>query len=198
MLLLVCWQQLLNNSDTQSLLTILFKVTLVLFFVVLFTRALRSGKHVWPECTYRIYRAPGPGNYRVSPLCRRISIIFSYFLLYPGIFFFFPFPRLCSSHRLLFQKVVRVLSYCAICVWPHLGVTSFFLFCFFIVLISWVAFSLCYRTPYVRILLVCFDSFATLADLAVTVSDSGICVSMMKNQDGLWGCCWFRWVERTV
>ena len=128
MLLLVCWQQLLNNSDTQSLLTILFKVTLVLFFVVLFTRALRSGKHVWPECTYRNYRAPGPGNYRVSPLCRRISIIFSYFLLYPGIFFFFPFPRLCSSHRLLFQKVVRVLSYCAICVWPHLGVTSFFLF----------------------------------------------------------------------
>ena len=59
----------------------------------------------------------------------------------------------------------------------------------FIVLISWVAFSLCYRSPYVRILFVCFDSFATLGDLAVTVSDSGICVSMMKNQDGLWGCC---------
>ena len=57
-----------------------------------------------------------------------LASYFSYFLLpYPGMFIFFVFLRLCSSHLLLsastyFRVRVRVLSSCVICFLPHLGI----------------------------------------------------------------------------
>ena len=123
------------------------------------------------------------------PLCvaeyRSFSLIFSFIL----VFFSSSRSLVCAAATGYFPGSSTCSFFlCHLCLASSRSYIVFFVLDF-IVLISWVAFSLCYRSPYVRILLVCFDSFATLGDLAVTVSDSGICVSMMKNHDGLWGCC---------
>ena len=64
---------------------------------------------------------------------------FSYFLLpHPGMFIFFVFLSLCSSHLLLSASAyftVRVLPSCVICILPHLEIILFLLvLCFFVVL----------------------------------------------------------------
>ena len=121
-----------------------------------------------------------------------VSQNIDHFLLFSPLswyFFLLPVPSSVQQPPATFpESSTCSFLLCHLCLASSRSYIVFFVLDF-IVLISWVAFSLCYRSPYVRILFVCFDSFATLGDLAVTVSDSGICVSMMKNQDGLWGCC---------
>ena len=82
----------------------------------------------------------------------RFSFLSYFFPLHPGMFIFFVSLRLCSSHLLL----VRVLSACAICTLPHLGILLFFhsssfLFVYYIFRSSYFSggvFLLCSRTRY--------------------------------------------------
>ena len=83
---------------------------------------------------------------------------FSCFFLHPGMFIFFVFLSLCSSHLLLSATtrfIVRVLSACVICTLPHLGILLFFfirlVFFFFFFHSSYFSdgvFLLCSRTRY--------------------------------------------------
>ena len=129
---------------------------------------------------------------------------FSYFCsLHPGMFIFSVFLRLWSSHLLLSAStyfIVRVLSACVICILPHLGNTSIFIRLVFSrsSYFSGGVFCCC-----------CALVPGTLAlDLPTLISDvwffsvslwpQNLYLSRMKNQEGHWGYCWCRWVERTV
>ena len=87
---------------------------------------------------------------------------------------FFVSLRLCSSHLLLSAStyfIVRVLSACAICILPHLGILLFFIrlvFFFFVALISRVAFFLlCSRTRYASTWFAYLDSSAFVFSLSL-------------------------------
>ena len=126
--------------------------------------------------------------FRFSLLC--------FFSLHPGMFIFFMSLRLCSSHLLLSSStyfIVRVLPACVICTLPHLGIVLFLLVYYF-----WVASSLlCSRTRYASTWFAYLDYFAFVFSLPHCLT-TNLYLSRMKNQEGHWGYCWCRWVERMV
>ena len=78
---------------------------------------------------------------------------FSYSFLHPGMFIFFVFLRLRSSHLILSvstSSIVRVLSACVICTLPHPGILLFFIRSFFFFRSSYCSggvFSCCALVP---------------------------------------------------
>ena len=130
-----------------------------------------------------------------------------FFSLRPGMFIFLVSLRLCSSHMLLSAStyfVVRVLSACVICTLPHLGILSFFhsfsLFFFFssyfsggvfFVVLSYPGYASTWFASYL-------DYLAFGFSLSHCLWPQNLYLSRMKNQEGHWGYCWFRWVERTL
>ena len=121
----------------------------------------------------------------------------------PGMFIFVSL-RQCSSHLLLSASthfIVRVLSAWIICTLPHLGIIWFsfvWFLLFFVALISAGVFFGCALVPGTLALdLPTSIFYRGLIFLCLTVCDHRICISTMKNQEGHWGYCWCRWVERT-
>ena len=135
----------------------------------------------------------------------RFSFLFSYF--FPASRYAYllrvpssvqqPPPTLASTYFL-----PRVLSACVIRTPPHLGIFLFFYssgIIFFVALISRVVFFLlCSRTRYASTWFAYLDSLALGFSLSHCLWPQNLYLSRMKNQEGYWGYCWCRWVERTV
>ena len=70
-------------------------------------------------------------------------------------------------------------------------------FVFFVALISGGIFLLCSRTLYASTWFAYLDSLARLGfSLSHCLWPQNLYLSTMKNQEGHWGYCWCRWVER--
>ena len=101
------------------------------------------------------------------PTFRFSFLSFLFFSLYPGMFIFFVFLHLCSSHLLLSGStyfIVRVLSGCILCTLPHLRILLFFIRVVFfsqLLFFSGDVFLFCSRTRYASTSFVYLNSLAT-------------------------------------
>ena len=133
--------------------------------------------------------------------------VFPFFLF---LFFVFPASRyvylLCCAAAICYSQQVRIYNKCYFCLLCHLYPTpsrnflSFICLAFFFVpLISWVAFFLlCSRTRYASTWFTYLEPVAFGFSLSHRLWPHNLYLSRKENQEGHWGYCWCRWVERTV
>ena len=103
--------------------------------------------------------------------------------------------------KYVFYIIVRVLSACVICTLPHHGIILFFIRLAFFrsSYFSGGVFLCCALVPRTLVLdLPTLISDARFFSVSLPAATEYIVHVSRMNQEGHWGYCWCRWVERTV